>query len=356
MENPKDKVRKIIHIDMDCFFAAIEERDYPELKGKPIAIGGGERGVLSTANYEARKYGLRSAMPTKTAIRLCPHVILRPSRFDKYKEASRTIRDIFFEYTDKVQPLSLDEAFLDLSNCDLHNGSATLIANEIRQKIYDKTQLTASAGIAPNKFLAKIASDWRKPNGSFTIAPHQIDEFMKELPVKKIYGVGKKSAEKLNQLGIFTCGDLQKWNKEKLFQHFNNWGLELYQLARGIDNRDVKSDWKRKSLSVENTFMKDIDSFIECQDKLNDIFEDLKTRYYKLKESRPIKTIFIKVKFYDFEQTTVDKKFDHFPTLNDFYPILEDALSRKAKAVRLIGMGIRFEDEDSFNNLQLKLL
>lgn len=231
-------MRKIIHVDMDCFFAAVEMRDNPALRDIPIAIGGSrvQRGVISTANYPARKFGVRSAMPTATALKLCPHLTLLPGRFDAYKEASNHIREIFSRYTSLIEPLSLDEAYLDVSDSVHCQGSATLMAQEIRETIHRELNLTASAGIAPVKFLAKIASDLNKPNGQFVIAPHQVAEFVKTLPLAKIPGVGKVSAAKLESMGLRTCADVQNSDLAMLLKRFGKFGRILWERSQELMN------------------------------------------------------------------------------------------------------------------------
>ncbi|WP_409519272.1 DNA polymerase IV, partial [Pseudescherichia sp.] len=248
-------MRKIIHVDMDCFFAAVEMRDNPALRNIPIAIGGSRerRGVISTANYPARKFGVRSAMPTGMALKLCPHLTLLPGRFDAYKEASRHIQAIFSRYTSRIEPLSLDEAFLDVTDSVHCHGSATLMAQEIRQSIFNELQLTASAGVAPVKFLAKIASDLNKPNGQYVITPDEVPAFLKTLPLAKIPGVGKVSAAKLETLGLRTCEDVQKSDLAMLLKRFGKFGRVLWERSQGIDEREITGERLRKSVGVERT-------------------------------------------------------------------------------------------------------
>jgi DNA polymerase IV len=262
--------RKIIHIDMDCFYAAVEAKYQPELCGLAVAIGGqpGTRSVLCTANYEARKFGVRSAMPSSQAIKLCPHLIILPPNFALYKKESLAVREILNRFSEKIEPLSLDEAFIDVSDSEILGGSATLIANEIRQLIFLEQNLTASAGVAPNKFLAKIASDWKKPNGIFVINPGEVSDFMPSLPVEKIHGVGKVTAQKMHKLGIHNCGDLQSHSIKELTNWFGSRGATLYQLSRGLDDREVECDSQRKSISVEETFPNDITTLNECLDQI----------------------------------------------------------------------------------------
>ena len=242
--------RKIIHIDMDAFYASVEQRDDPSLRGRPIAVGhDGPRGVVSTASYEARPYGVRSALPSVTARRLCPELIFVPARFDVYKAVSQQIRDIFREYTELVEPLSLDEAFLDVT----HERSATLVAREIKARIRRQTELTASAGVSVNKMLAKIASDYRKPDGLFTIAPSEVEAFVAALPVERFFGIGAVTAERMHRMGIHTGADLRQWDEAALVQRFGKAGHAYYGYARGVDAREVEPHRVRKSVGCEST-------------------------------------------------------------------------------------------------------
>ncbi|MGI9293811.1 MAG: DNA polymerase IV, partial [Pseudomonadales bacterium] len=254
MDN-KESVRKIIHCDCDCFYAAVEIRDDPSLQGKPVAVGGSadRRGVLTTCNYEAREFGARSAMPTAMALRLCPDLIVLPVSMEKYRVASQKVQSIFKEFTEQIEPLSLDEAFLDVSDTPLLQGSATRIAQEIRRRVAAQVGITVSAGVAPNKFLAKIASDWQKPDGLTVIRPEQVQDFVAQLPVNKIFGVGKVTAAKLQRLGVNSCADLQKLSLLELDQKFGRFGKRLFELSRGVDPREVQNERTRKSLSVEHT-------------------------------------------------------------------------------------------------------
>ena len=246
-------MRSIIHLDMDCFYAAIEMRDQPSLKGKPVGVGGARdrRGVLTTCNYEAREFGVHSAMPTFMALQRCPNLIILPTRFDVYRKEAAVIREILFRFTPLVEPLSLDEAYLDVTD---HPGARGPLAQVIRGLILRKTKLTASAGIGPNKLIAKIASDLKKPNGQFEVKPEDVPAFMQELPVRKLWGIGEVTGQKLEKLGIATCGDMQRLSRIALQQHFGKFGIELYDLCRGIDDRPVEPDRERKSLSNEETF------------------------------------------------------------------------------------------------------
>ncbi len=340
-------VRKIIHIDMDCFYAAIEMRDNPELQGLPIAVGGqaDKRGVLSTCNYEARQYGLHSAMPTYLALRQCPKLILLPTNMEKYRQVSQDIREIFYQYTDLVEPLSLDEAYLDVSACTEHAGSATWIAEAIRARIWEQLHLAASAGVAPNKFLAKVASDWKKPNGQFVIPPEAVAPFIKELPVKKIHGVGPVTAEKLKRIGIESCEQLQKHGLQRLKEQFGCFGEKLYAYARGEDERPVKTQRLSKSLSVERTFAEDLKDFSLCLNEMMTLFNKLTTRLAQKAGQRKIRGVFVKVKFSNFEQTTAEQMHISLQ-LDVFSSLLKEAWERQKQAVRLIGIGVRFGEKE----------
>ena len=261
--------RKIIHIDMDAFYASVEQMDNPLLKGKPLAVGGSEvRGVVSAASYEARKFGVRSAMSGVQAKKLCPEILFVPPRFDRYKEISRKIRKIFFEYTDLVEPLSLDEAYLDVTENKKNFPSATLLAQEIRKRIFEEVGLTASAGISVNKFVAKIASDYNKPNGQKTINPEEVGAFLEQLDIKKFYGIGKVTAEKMYQLGIFTGYDLKQKPLEFLEKHFGNSAQYYYQISRGIHNSAVKPNRTVKSVGAERTFFENLSSEVFLEEKI----------------------------------------------------------------------------------------
>ena len=294
--------RKIIHIDMDAFYASVEQRDRPEYRGRPIAVGyDGPRGVVATASYEARPYGVHSALSSVLAKRLCPELIFVPARFDVYKAVSRQIRAIFGEYTELVEPLSLDEAFLDVS----HVRSATLVAREIKAHILAETGLTASAGISVNKMLAKIASDYRKPDGLFTIPPERIEEFVAGLPVERFFGIGEVTAEKMHRLGIRTGADLRLWNEAALVQQFGKAGHSYYGYARGIDEREVTPNRVRKSLGAETTFAEDTDDRERLRLELSAVREEVWNRVMR-HEFRG-KTVVLKLKFDNFRQITRSK-------------------------------------------------
>lgn len=339
-------MRKIIHIDCDCFYAAVEMRDDPSLRDIPMAIGGqsDRRGVVATCNYPAREYGVRSAMATAHAKRLCPALVMIPPNIAKYREAAQAIRRIFFQYTELVEPLSLDEAYLDVSECEQCHGSATLIAQEIRQRIEAEVGVTASAGIAPNKYLAKIASDWQKPNGQFVIPPPDVDAFVHQLAVNKIFGVGKVTAAKLDRMGVKTCADLQKLELIELVEAFGVFGQRLYQLSRGIDNREVKPHRRRKSLSVEHTYPKDLPDVESCIAKLPELLVELKGRLRRVDDSYLVTKQFIKIKFDDFSTTTLERTSEKGLPLDSFQRLCEEAFPRGDRPVRLLGLGVRFID------------
>ncbi len=343
--NIQPPLRKIIHIDADCFYAAVEVRDNPALRGLPIAVGGSaeRRGVVATASYEARKFGIHSAMASATAVKLCPELILIPGRMSAYREASRQMRDIFSDYTDLIEPLSLDEAFLDVSRSMQCKGSATLIAEEIRQRINDTIGITVSAGIAPNKFLAKVASDWNKPNGQYVITPDKIDTFLASLPVKKIWGVGKVTARRLDKLGIKTCGDVQRYDVFQFVELMGNFGEHIHKLAHGIDSRPVVSEWRRKSISVENTYAQDLPDLAACLQKIPELIESLDRRMQRLDDDYRIHNSFLKMKFCDFNQTTVERMHSK-PILPDLSTLCEEAWQRGKIPVRLLGVGVRLSD------------
>jgi DNA polymerase-4 len=335
-------MRKIIHLDMDCFYAAVEMRERPELARQPIAVGGGSRrGVVTTCNYEARKFGIHSAMPGFQARERCPQLVFLPVRFDLYRAESTKIRQILLSYTPLVEPLSLDEAYLDVTGLDRY---AWDIAKEIRKRIFDETRLTSSAGIASNKMLAKIASDWRKPNGQFAVTPDQVESFMRELPVRKIWGVGPKSAEKFEQQGIRTCGDLQKIDLPELVRRHGKWGTELYQLCRGLDDRPVEPNRIRKSLSTECTFSDNLRTIEECRRELDKLVAELEQELQAKAADRQIHKAFVKLKFADFTRTTREC-ISSSPTRETYQALLAEAYQRSAQPIRLLGSGVRFADD-----------
>ena len=339
-------MRKIIHCDCDCFYAAVEMRDDPSLNNLPIAIGGksDRRGVVATCNYKARQYGVHSAMPTGQALKLCPDLVVIPGTMAKYREAAQQIRQIFYRYTDKVEPLSLDEAYLDVTDCTKCQGSATLIAQEIRQVIAKEVGVTASAGIAPNKFLAKVASDLNKPDGQFVITPDNIDGFVEKLEVKRIFGVGKVTSEKMRRLGIITCGDLQQRSVIELVDKFGVFGKRLHDLSFGRDDREVNANSRRKSLSVENTFSDDLADLQACQDKLPNLLVELRSRLRRIDCDYLVTKQFIKMKFNDFTATTVERQMVKNLPIESFENLCDEAWERSDLPVRLLGIGVRFVD------------
>ena len=335
-------IRKIIHVDMDAFYASVEQLDNPELKGKALAVGGSEkRGVVSAASYEARKYGVRSAMSGLQAKRLCPHLIFVRPRFDRYNEISKKIRKIFYDYTDKVEPLSLDEAYLDVTENKKGNPSATLIAKEIRERIFNDLGLTASAGISINKFVAKVASDFNKPNGQKTVNPEEVLEFLEELDIRKFYGIGKVTAEKMYQLGIFTGKDLKARSLEFLEEKFGKSGKYYYYVVRGFHNSEVKPNRTRKSLAAERTFRENLSSEIFMLKKLDRIAQEVARRLAKSKVSG--KTITLKIKYSDFTLQTRSKTLPFY--VHDKDLILETAKEllyqeKLQNSVRLLGISL----------------
>lgn len=349
--------KKIAHIDMDAFYVSVEIRDNPDLANKPVAVGGklDRRGVLSTCNYIARQHGVSSAMPTGLALKKCPDLIVVPGRMDVYKETSLIIRSVFERYTDKIEPLSLDEAYLDLTKSELHNGSATLIAKEIREEIYKATGLTASAGIAPLKFVAKVASDLNKPNGQCTIAPKDISGFLETLSLRKIPGVGKVTFEKLKALGFETCGDIKRSDEHYMLSQFGKYGRVLWNRSNGIDERDIQVSRVRKSVGVENTFNADIDSLEELLNVMKTkLLPELERRSAKYLDSGRMNKIGVKVKFNNFQQTTREHKcFEINPQLLE--ELLKDAVSRGGgRPVRLLGLHIGLLSDEG-TDVQLAL-
>ncbi|MGX9987428.1 DNA polymerase IV [Soonwooa purpurea] len=350
--------RKIIHVDMDAFYASVEQLDNPELKGKAIAVGGGHRGVVSAASYEARKYGVRSAMPSKTAKEKCPHLIFVPHRFQRYKDISRKIRSIFYDYTDLVEPLSLDEAYLDVTENKKDIKSANQIAKEIRQRIFDETGLTASAGISVNKFLAKVASDINKPNGQKTIHPQHIEKFLEELPIEKFYGVGKVTANKMFSLSIYKGLDLKKKTIEELTRLFGKSGQYYYNVVRGIHNSEVKPNRIQKSVAVERTFFDDLLDEQQIDEKLKYLSQELETRLSKHQILG--KSLTLKIKYKDFSLFTRSfTKTDYFQTQDDYYKTAKNLWQQKPfdRAVRLLGLSLSNlnTDEKKQVSIQLKI-
>lgn len=350
--------RKIIHIDMDAFYASVEQMDNPALRGKPVAVGGSEnRGVVSAASYEARKFGVRSAISGVMAKKYCPELIFVKPRFDRYKEISAKIQKIFHDYTDLVEPLSLDEAYLDVTQNKKGNPSASLLAEEIRARIFNEVGLTASAGISINKFVAKIASDYNKPNGQKTVNPDEVIAFLEELPIRKFYGVGKVTTEKMYQLGVFTGVDLKGKSLEFLEKHFGKAGSFYYNVVRGIHNSPVKSDRITKSVAAEHTFDVNLSSEIFMIEKLESIAIALERRLGKYKVAG--KTVTLKIKYSDFTQQTRSKTVPYF--ISDKGLILEIVKEllyqeRMKDSVRLLGISLSNlnTEEKKFLVVQLK--
>jgi DNA polymerase IV len=353
-----ENVRKIIHIDMDAFFASVEQRDNPEYKGKPIAVGGlGGRGVVATASYEARKYGVHSAMPSKTAIKKCPFLIFVKPRFEAYKHVSDQIRLIFHEYTDLVEPLSLDEAYLDVTHHKIGKPSATLIAKEIKQRIWEETKLTASAGISINKFLAKVASDYHKPNGLFLIKPEEAETFVANLPIEKFFGIGKVTAAKMHSMNISTGSDLKRFSEYELIKHFGKQGKYYYYICRAIDTRLVEPERVRKSVGAENTFSIDIS---DIQEMLHELEQIAKVLYERIQKSCfQGKTLTLKVKFHDFKQITRSKKLNIEISNYNILWISSLELFNKTildgQKVRLFGLSVSNPPSELESNAPLQL-
>lgn len=340
-------MRKIIHIDMDCFYAAIEMRDNPALRDVPLAIGGSSdrRGVIATANYPARRFGVHSAMSTAKALMLCPQLEVIPGRMSVYKATSEQLHDIFSRYTSLIEPLSLDEAYLDVSDSTLHCGSATRMAEDIRRTIFSELGLTASAGVAPIKFLAKIASDLNKPDGQYIIAPEQVAGFVLALPLRKIPGVGKVTAKRLADLGLETCRDVQRYDQISLIKQFGKFGQSLWQRCHGIDERSVCPDRERKSVGVERTLAQDIASWDACRAIVDELFPELERRLGKVSPDLLIARQGIKLKFSDFQQTTQEHV---YPVLDkqDLLKTAERAWEsrREGRGVRLVGLHVALRD------------
>ena len=327
---------------MDAFYSSVEQMDNPNIKGKPVAVGGSkERGVVAAASYEARKYGVKSAMPSILAKKKCKNLIFVKPRFKRYKEISNQIRNIFFDYTDLIEPLSLDEAFLDVTENKKNISLAANIAREIRTRINNEIGLTASAGISINKFIAKVATEVNKPDGQKTIHPSQIDEFINALPIQKFFGVGQVTAKRMNELGIFNGADLKKFDVDNLKNHFGKSGEHFYKIVRSIQDNPVNPNRIRKSVGAERTFSQDIDSEGFMLDKLDGIADELENRM--IQSDNKGKTVTIKLKYSDFTQQTRSKTInDYLQTKEDIFPIIEELLYQKEieKSVRLLGISI----------------
>lgn len=356
--SPHMSQRKIIHIDMDAFYASVEQRDNPELRGKPLVVGGlpeGRGGVVATASYEARKFGIRSAMPSKRALQLCPHAIFVRPRFAAYKEASEKIREIFRRYTDIIEPLSLDEAYLDVTEDKLNIGSAIEIAKQIKEAIKNELHLTASAGVSINKFVAKVASDIKKPDGLTFIGPSGIEAFMEQLPVEKFYGVGKVTAEKMKSMHLHTGADIKKLTEEDLVKFFGKPGRFYYRIVRGIDDRPVETERETKSVGAEDTFPYDLSDIEEMKAELSKLAAKVSERLkrYELRG----KTVTLKIKYHDFKQITRSHTF-HDEMVDNENKILHAAVvllqtsEWEGKLVRLLGISLSNFGEPPANNDQ----
>ena len=337
--------RKIIHIDCDCFYAAVEELDNPRLRGRAVAVGGDpdRRGVIATCNYLARADGVRSAMPSARALGLCPELVILRPRFDRYRQISALIHQVFLQYTQLIEPLSLDEAFLDVTACESFDNRASRIAAAIRQQVREEIGITVSAGVAPNKFLAKVASDWRKPDGQFVIPPDRIAGFIRNLEVTRIHGVGRVGAEKLHQMGIRTCGEMQALSRLELSQTFGSFGERLYSLCRGEDDRPVQHSRRRKSVSVEKTFDHDLPSPDHWLEVLPDLLARLRERLARLDHHYSIGGISAKVRYNDFMLATADAPAEGLGEEN-FAALLSGLWERRQAPARLLGIGVRLRD------------
>ncbi|WP_163649371.1 DNA polymerase IV [Modicisalibacter sp. 'Wilcox'] len=346
-------MRKILHADCDCFYAAIEMRDNPALRDIPLAIGGtaAQRGVIATCNYPARAFGIHSAMPTARALRLCPHLTLLPPDFPRYRDVSARIQAIFRELTPRIEPLSLDEAYLDVSEVRRFRGSATWMARWLKEETHRRTGITLSVGVAPSKFLAKIASDWDKPDGLTVIPPEAVEAFITELPVDRLHGVGPATAARLAALDIATCADLRRWSREALVEHFGKFGQRLFELARGIDDRPVQTERERKSVSAETTFHQDLPDLAACRAALPALVERLRSRLARHGDP-PLKGSFIKVRFDDFTLTTLEAGGARVDA-DQFLALLEAAWQRGARPVRLLGVGARLKPAADARQLTL---
>jgi len=338
--------RKVIHIDADCFYAAIEMRDNPALRDVPFAVGGSPtgRGVLTTCNYPARVYGIRSAMPTSHALRLCPKLQVGPVNMEKYRAVSKDMHKIFNRYTSLIEPLSLDEAYLDVTDNDQFDGSATRIAEAIRADIARELQITVSAGVSINKFIAKVASDWDKPDGLTVVSPEAVDGFSAALEVKHIPGVGRVTAGKLQAMGLNTCADLRQLEQIKLAQLLGKFGLTLYERAHGRDDRPVNPERERKSVSVETTFTTDVANGDDCLEPIPKLLDELEARILRAGVAERVQKAFVKIKFNDFSTTTVEKMGTRLLE-EDYQLLVLEGLDRKALPVRLMGLGVRLVPE-----------
>lgn len=338
---------KIIHVDMDSFYASVEIKDRPELKNKPVAVAGSSenRGVVTTCNYVARKYGVHSAMPSITAKRLCPQIIFLPVDMEKYRSVSKEIHKIYKCYTKIIEPVSLDEAYLDVTESEYCQGDPEKMASQIRMKIFQDLGITASAGISSNKFLAKIASEWNKPNGQYSIADKDIENFILKVPIRKIHGVGAKTEIILKKNGINTCEDIQRLSKESLIKLLGKYGCTLYSLSRGVDDRKVESHKISKSLSVEDTYMVDLTDLTQALNKLKLLYTELLNRLdKKIYKNRLIKSCYVKIKFSNFKLTTIQVS-SKIISYEIYSNLLKKSLISNSKSIRLLGVGVQFNNE-----------
>jgi len=341
--------RKIIHVDMDCFYAAVEEKYDPSLRGKPVAVGGPaqSRSVLCTANYVARKFGVRAAQPSALALRKCPDLIIVPPHFDRYKKESHKIHQIFHKFTKKIEPMSLDEAYLDVTESCHNMDQAIEIAREIKNLIWQETSLHASAGIAQNKLLSKIAGDWGKPNGLFTIAPEESESFLSPLSVDRLPGIGPKTKERLLKIGIESIEDLKRFPQETLSDTVGSFAAILKKYAQGQDDREVVSEWERKSLTVEQTYDEDLHNLDAVLDQVPTLYDDWFRRFSKDQENaQRVKCWVVKVRFSDFRRSTLEKGSHQIPNVQDFKELFRRIWAREPGDLRLLGLGVRFSSSE----------
>ncbi len=343
-------MKKMIHIDADCFYASVEMCENPNLRSLPIAVGGkpNKRGVIATCNYHARNFGIRSAMSSAYAKKLCPSLHIISPRIPLYKDYSDAMRDIFYEYTDRVEPLSLDEAYLDVSDKSFFRGSATLIAEEIRWRIYQKLGITVSAGVAPSKYLAKIASDWNKPNNIFVVSPDMVNQFLFGLHVSKLPGVGPVTAKKLSFYGMSTCADVRNYGLKSLIKHFGKFGVNLYRMSCGTYHSDIAVKPTRKSISTERTFENDLDDCAELNLHFKRLIVRLQDRFNNLRTHSTAQKCFVKVKFSDFSIFTLqsDIELTHEDIYPKFFALFNQVRARKQLPLRLIGVGYRLDGSE----------
>lgn len=346
-------MRKIIHVDCDCFYAAVEVRDQPRLRGLPVAVGGrpGGRGVIATCNYEARAFGVRSAMPAARALRLCPDLVILPPDMARYRQVASDIHGIFRRYTERIEPLSLDEAYLDVSDSEAFQGSATRIAEAIRAAVRAEVGITVSAGVAPGKVLAKLASEWRKPDGLFVIRPEAVADFIAALPVSRLHGVGEVTGRRLAALGIHTGADLRRCELTELVRHFGRFGQRLHELARGVDERPVRTRQQRKSISVETTYASDLPDLDSCRQQLASLQERLQERWQRAGQPAPAGQV-LKMRFNDFRHTTVESSSAGIDTAL-WDELCARAWERGRRPVRLLGLGLRLANPPPRDQLGL---